>query len=927
MPFFALKKLGERAKIILIMTVFRTMIVTAMLGFEPALSREVEPVFLEWGESRWIGFTTDNRPDEWAAREVRFNQPPADISSWKPTAAELSPILRKSHPAPLLRKEFDVHKPVESARVVLCGLGLFELHLNGERVGDRVLDPAQTSYEKHAFYVEHDITTQLEVGPNAIGLMLGNGFYGQNIAFAPSLQYGAPRGRVVVEINYEDGSSDRVESSEDWQAQIGPVLFDNIYMGETYDARQLESGWSMAGFSSEGWQSAELMEVPTETLLPHTMEPMRKVRKVEPIEILPGENSWIIDMGENMTGWLEIAVSEPADTIIEMRFAEHLMPDRQNIDTASTGIHATGGEQRDIYICRGDEREVWEPRFTYHGFRYVQMTGLTSKPKLSDLTGWLIRTDVERIGSFECSDPLINKFYEVSMRTIEGNLQGLLSDCPHRERCAWMGDIHATGEAASLNYDLRKFWRKTSRDIESTLGKGGTDPRAPTNISVGNRLCGQARPDWGAATVLVPWFAYLHYGDLELVDEAWPLMTGWMEFLNETVREDGLIHEGYGDWCPPGSNRVMDTPTVLTSSALYYQSLTAMQAMAKALARHQEEAKYEQRARTLKDAFNNRFLHTAEIPVKSPRQTVDIVIEKAIYGANEGLMDLTERLKNLVSSSSYQFQLTNAFAGKDPAPLKQKALKLDYSINGERVSKEFPENSLVSFLMTSIASYGSQTGSALALHSGLVPEGKEQLVADGLAAQIMDVANGHYTTGILGHRPLYTQLNNYGHSRVTRHLWQITDWPSLGFMTEKHGLTVWPEVPYDWDITRRYLRNSFNHPMHSGFAASFHESIGGIRPDPSNPGYRNVILKPCFLPDLKWAKSSHQSPQGLIASHWERQGAVVTWEITIPEGSSARVEIPQFKSDQITLEGGAVDGSSFDLRAGVWNLRLIEEES
>jgi len=260
--------------------------------------------------------------------------------------------------------------------------------------------------------------------------------------------------------------------------------------------------------------------------------------------------------------------------------------------------------------------------------------------------------------------------------------------------------------------------------------------------------------------VLIPWFSYLYYGELEAVREAWPMMQGWMDFLEEFAVKDGIIEEGYGDWCPPGGNSKMDAPVALTSTAFYYQTLEAMRRMADALDKPADAARYAAKA---------------------------VAVRKAIIGR---------------------------------------------------------------FYNPKVHHFGSQTGTAVALHSGLAPDGEEQAVADGLAALIMEKSGGHYSTGIFGHRPLYTLLNDYGHADVTRHLWSLTDWPSLGFLTEKHDLTVWPEVPENWPAGERYSERSFNHPMHSGFAASFHESLGGIRPDSDHPGFSKFILKPCFLPGL-----------------------------------------------------------------------------
>jgi alpha-L-rhamnosidase len=873
----------------------------------------------DWDEAAWIGYTGDHRDVRFAQRSSTYLEHPT--------------VQRRTYVSPLLRKEFRADRKIRSAKARVCGLGLYELYLNGQRVGDRVLDPAQTTYDKRAFYVEHDITDQLKPGDNAVGLMLGNGFYGQNFAFAGGLGYDAPRAKVVIELQYSNGTRKTICSGSDWKAAQSPVVFDNIYAGETYDARLEKPQWAVRGFDDRDWMPAQLMEAPTDNLLLQEMEPMRKIRSIRPAAVLPAANGeWILDMGENMTGWLQIRVREDAGTAVTLRFAEHLMPDGKSIDTESTGVRVTSADQTDVYICRGGGTEEWEPRFTYHGFRYAQVSGLSKKPDPNDFTGWLVRTDVARIGSFKCSDEIINNFYEVSMRTIEGNLQGLLSDCPHRERCAWMGDMHAVGETLSCNFDVEKFWRKSVADMETVLGAnpprpdGGLphDPRAPCNISVGRRLCQQARPDWGAATVLVPWFSCLYYGDLDLAGEAWPMMTGWMDFLEEFAVKDGIIEEGYGDWCPPGSNSQIDTPVALTSTAFYYQSLIAMHRMAAALERPAEAAKYAAEAAVVKLAFNARFYNVSEVPVEPVPADASIGIVKALYGLPGQQMDLTEKLRGLVAGGARQFKITNRFAGKDPAPGKPKQLELEYTLNGESKKQTLSENAVAYLVTESITSYGSQTGTAVALHSGLVPDAQEQRIADGLAALIMKKSGGRYTTGIFGHRPLYTLLNDFGHADVTRHLWHVEGWPSLRFLTEQHGMTTWPEVPFDWPAGERYRGNSYNHPMQSGFAVAFHESLGGIRPDPEQPGFKHFILKPCFLPGLEWVETEHRSPFGMISSHWKKEGGKVIWNVAVPSGSSATVLLSPFRPADILLSGRAVESAQFELAAGNWEIELSQ---
>ena len=753
----------------------------------------------DWKNARWIGLKGDPRNSPLLERIFAHEK-------WTPES-------RRALPSPLLRREFSLEKPVRRATVYLCGLGYHELFVNGERIGDQVLSPVQTSYDKRAFYMAYDITGQIQKGVNAIGLMLGNGFYGQDFAFGAKfgLAYGRPLAIGLCRVEYTDGTEETIATGPEWRAATGPIVFDNVYVGETYDARLEILGWSTPGFDDRSWASVELRDAPTTQLQAQMVPPMKKIREVVPVDVFPGTGgSWIIDMGQNMTGWLHLRVDEKSGQEIRMRFGEVLMPGGNEIDTATTGTFVTGGDQTDIYICKGGGEETWEPRFTYHGFRYVQIDGLNEKPDLDNFTGWLVRSDVERTGDFHCSEALPNKFYTVSMWTLEDNLQGVLTDCPHRERCAWMGDMHAVGEFASYSFDLAAFWRKTIADIGTVVGTDGAqkvsklprDPRAPTNISVGKRLCQQARPDWGAATVLVPWFSYLYYGDLKTVEDAWPMMQGWIAFLEEFAVKDGIIEEGYGDWCPPGSNTKIDTPVALTSTVLYYQTLHVMAVLAERVGHVDESPRYTGLAQTVKTAFNAKFF------------------------------------------------------------------------NGQAND------------------YGSQTGTAMALNLGLVPDELRERVATGLQTLILQKSGGHYSTGILGHRHLYTVLNDNGLDEITRLLWHRTDWPSLGFMTEGHGLTTWPEVPFNWPAGKRYRRNSFSHPMHSGFAATFHESIGGIRPDPGHPGFKRIIFQPCFLQGLDWAHAELRSPYGPVSSHWKKEKGQVIWDIVVPANTTAEIRVP-----------------------------------
>ncbi len=560
----------------------------------------------DWGGARWIALDRDrdDRPADHAARPM--------MSELRKMTA---PHRVLAFPSIRLRREFFVRDRVARARLYVCGLGLVEPWMNGERLGDEVLEPPQTTYDMRSWYVTRDATGSLRPGEtNAVGLWLGNGFWGQNVAFTEALADGPPRAIALLAIEYADGGREEVVTGPDWQAATSAVLFDNIYAGETFDARLNDPGWSRAGGGVGGsWSAAVEVPSPTRRLQASMIPPMRKIRALEPVRVWPvGERRWVADFGQNLAGWVELHVREAAGTPVRLRFAELLDSAGRELDTASTGVFATGVEQQDILIC-GDGETRWEPRFTWHGFRYVEFEGVSTAPTGGVARAWLVRTAVEPAGRWESSDVRLNRIRETSQWTIESNLHGTAEDCPHRERCGWLGDAHAVGEAAIFHFEMGPFWTKFVDDIETVHGRGGVTytgrrarPGIPCNIAVGRRLCQEARPDWGAACVLLPWYLWVYYGDLDAARRHYANMLRWVDYVEEFSRE-GIVVEGYGDWCPPGGNDAMECPVELTSTAYQYASFRYLAAMAAAMGRRAEAGGLERRAEHVRRAFLERF--------------------------------------------------------------------------------------------------------------------------------------------------------------------------------------------------------------------------------------------------------------------------------------------------------------------------------
>lgn len=375
----------------------------------------------------------------------------------------------------LLRKRFVLRKRVNSARAYVTGLGYYELRINGVRVGDRYLDPAWTDYDKLVLYSTYDVTPLLREGENVVGIMLGNGrFKVKEERRSTHKHWGEPRALLQLYVEYEDGSSELIVSGEDWKTKRGPILENDIYDGEIYDARLEEEGWDKPSYDDSGWASAKLADPPSGLLCPQaTLPPTRLVKLLAPLRLLsPRPGVYFFDFGQNFTGWVRLIVSGPEGTEVQIRYAELLNPDGTINVSNLRRAKAT-----DIYILKGEGVEVYEPRFTYHGFRYVEVIGFPGVPSINNLQGVSVHTDVEPTGGFACSNPLINEIHKVIVWSQLSNLMGVPTDCPQRdERMGWMGDAQLTAEEAIYNFDMADLYTKWAREIRLAQKEDGSVP-------------------------------------------------------------------------------------------------------------------------------------------------------------------------------------------------------------------------------------------------------------------------------------------------------------------------------------------------------------------------------------------------------------------------------------------------------------------
>ncbi len=536
------------------------------------------------------------REKDWKAKWIAGTKP----RTWK----------HESSPSPLFRKAFRLGKPVAAARAYVCGLGFHELYLNGRRVGDAVLHPAFTRYDKRALYTVHDVTGLLSKDGNAVGLTVGTGWYDHH-ATDNWLFYAAPwrdecKVLVQIEVTFEDGTGRKISSDDSWLCTAGPIVFDGLRGGEVYDAREDKPGWNEPDGDETGWSRVRVARPPGGVLRAQLMPPCRVRETLRPAsvkEIAPGV--WIYDMGRNIAGWARLTVRGPAGTAVEMQYSEKLGKDgdvdRKNINSLFHGDVF----QTDRYILKGEGVEIYECRFAYHGFRYVRVTGLPGEAAADMIVGRVVNTDLEGIGSFECSNEVVNAIQRASLASTVGNYHGMPTDCPHREKNGWTGDAHLSAEQVLYNFDAASAYTKWMDDFADCQRESGALPGYVPNGAKGFNW--GAGPAWDSAYILIPWYLYVYRGDVDILRRHYDGMKRCLDFLG-SIATDHIVHFGLGDWCPPEDSRGGHrAPAELTNTACYYADAVIMSRAAEILGKKADASRLEKLAEKIRKAARARF--------------------------------------------------------------------------------------------------------------------------------------------------------------------------------------------------------------------------------------------------------------------------------------------------------------------------------
>ncbi len=557
----------------------------------------------------------DDRRSAWSDPAI-FEMGLLTAADWQVhwITADVEEDVSSPQPAHMLRGTFEVDGRVASARAYVTSLGLYEFYLNGERVGDEVLTPGWTSYDHQLQYQTYNVTDLISEGENAMGVMLGDGWYRGYIGFRGQRNfYGEKLGLLAqVVITYRDGSTEVVGTSPDWKAtNDGPVLMSDIYNGETYDARKEIPGWSTPGLDDNSWSGVSALTHPKDILVAPAGPPVRKIEEITPVEILrTPEGDLVFDMGQNIVGWVRLEVEGPAGTTVTLRHAEVLDSDG-NFYTAN--LRAAKQEVR--YTLKGGGPEVYEPHFTFQGFRYVAVDGYPGVPTADDLTGMVIHSDMERTGRFTSSNELVNQLQHNIVWGQKGNFVDVPTDCPQRdERLGWTGDAQVFVRTAAFNYDVASFFTKWLADLFYDQYDSGSIPHVIPNVLATDGRSSAGATGWADAGVIIPWTMYEVYADERLLGRQYPSMKAWIGSMKEQAGDDYLWIGGrhFGDWLAFATTR-SDYPGATTSkdllaTAYFSHSSELVAQAADVLGLPDEAQEYRMLSERIKEAFREEFV-------------------------------------------------------------------------------------------------------------------------------------------------------------------------------------------------------------------------------------------------------------------------------------------------------------------------------
>ncbi len=560
-------------------------------------TKQNKDIIKPWANARWIAFEKIEDSLKLVPGIHGFNK-------------NLKNKYKKRSTVPLFRKTFEITKTIEKASINISGLGHYELYVNGNKVGDRFLSPGWSFYQKHNLYNTYDIAERLKKGENVLGAIVGNGFYNVNNERYRKLviAYGYPKLIFNIHIKYTDGSIENIVSDEDCKVSSSPIVFSSIFGGEDYDARLEQKGWSTVGFDDSQWKIPVLINDSSGKLIPEADFPLKVMQEFEVQTISKSKTGKIIyDFGQNASGIISLKVKGNKGTQVRIR------PDELINEDGDVTQKSGGGPYEFNYILKGEGVEEWQPRFTYYGFRYadieiIEPESHKSKTEIIELKMLHTRNSSPTVGSFNCSDTLFNQIFELINWGIKSNMASVATDCPHREKLGWLEQTYLIGPSMHYNYDIHALYSKIVDDMmDSQLDNGLVPDIAPEYVPFGGGF--RDSPEWGSASVIIPWQLYKWYGDKEILKKAYPMMKRYVDYL-QGKSQDNLLNHGLGDWFDLGPGEPGEaqlTPKTVTATSIYYYDLMLIAKTAKMMSLEEDYNKYVTLSEKVKSALLKKY--------------------------------------------------------------------------------------------------------------------------------------------------------------------------------------------------------------------------------------------------------------------------------------------------------------------------------
>lgn len=764
----------------------------------------------------------------------------------------------KNDPAPMFRKEFFSENNIKHARFYISGLGYYDAYINGQKVGNDYYGSGWTSYDKRILYTTYDVTDLVKSGENCIGVILGNGFYNPlpMPIFTPLRKYltiGRPCMIAELRITYDNGKTEIIPTDTSWETASSPILRNNVYLGEVYDARLESPGWNLpsnersqsesvksasvaSDISDDGvrtedlkWKQAQTVSAPAGILCAQRQPAVKVTAVVKPVRMTETrKGEFVFDMGQNFAGVVRLKVQGERGTKITIRYGEDVYSDGSlNVMTTVAGQkkkiwdadRSAPGQpqtawQEDCYILKGDGVEVWNPRFTFHGFRYVEITGFPGRPTLDNVEGLRMSADLKHSGTFQCSNELINRINKAVEWTFLSNVFSVQSDCPGREKLGYGGDLVATGDAFCYMFDMANFHTKTVYDYRDSRRESGAMTETAPYMGIADKGFGNGSGPigWQLAFGYTQKKLYEYYGNKRIIADNYDIFKKQVEFLRQQA-DGNIIADCIGD------HETLDVrPNSLTATAHYYNHVKLLAEFAELLDKDEDKAEYDKLAEDIKNSFINKFYK------------------------GDGIYDIF-----------------------------------------------------------------NQTTQAFALGYDLIPEGERDKVLSKLLETINN-AQGHIRTGIFATPLMLNTLRESGHNDIAYEIVTKKDFPGWGYMIEHGATTIWETWAYSDNIY------SHNHPMFGTVAEWFYRSLLGI--NSLAPGFKEIEIKPQPEGDLEFARGAYSSLMGDIAVDWKRgeyvQNGDFEMNVSIPVGVKAKIYVPNRNGKNIYESGHLLNLSDSD---------------